>query len=184
MNDKEYLTVKEFAETAGITQQAVYKQLKHRLSRFATKVNGQQVISRKALEEFYSDDELCNFSTESLTTFNPNSTQNNPVEQPKNETTDRMNEQLITMLQNELEQKNKQIADLNERLAESNKLINQEQQLRLFEQNKYLELETKYNEDTEKYRKQQEEQEQARNKNIFSKFIDRMKKKNYNDDNN
>ena len=31
---------------------------------------------------------------------------------------------------------------------------------------------------------QQEEQEQSRNRNIFSKFIDRMKKKNYNDDNN
>lgn len=53
MSEKnEYMTVKEFAETVGITEQAVYKQLNNRLSTFSTKLNGRKVLKIQALQEY------------------------------------------------------------------------------------------------------------------------------------
>ncbi len=53
MSEKnEYMTVKEFAEAVGITEQAVYKQLNNRLSTFSTKLNGRKVLKIQALQEY------------------------------------------------------------------------------------------------------------------------------------
>ena len=53
MNEKqEYMTVKEFAAAAGISEQAVYRQLNGKLSTFSTKLNGKKVIKIEALREY------------------------------------------------------------------------------------------------------------------------------------
>lgn len=48
--DNSYLTVKEFAEKANISQQAVYKQINGRLKPFIHMVRGQKVIEAAALK--------------------------------------------------------------------------------------------------------------------------------------
>ena len=42
MNEKEYITVSEYAEIKGISQQAVYKQLKNKLKPFLIMVESKK----------------------------------------------------------------------------------------------------------------------------------------------
>lgn len=43
MSEKqEYMTIKEFAAAAGVTEQAVYKQLNNKLSTYSTMLNGKK----------------------------------------------------------------------------------------------------------------------------------------------
>lgn len=72
---KGFLTVKEFAEQANISQQAVYKQLNSRLKPFIHNVKGQKFIEATALEKFYS--------TQVVQSLNPDSTQENQDIQPQ-----------------------------------------------------------------------------------------------------
>ena len=52
MNDQ-YISVKEFSERAGISVQAVYKQLNKRLKPYLTMVDGIRMLDIKGLEEVY-----------------------------------------------------------------------------------------------------------------------------------
>ena len=51
MQEKDLLTVKEYAEAVGVSQQAVYQRLNKGLSSFVVEVKGQKFIKRQALEE-------------------------------------------------------------------------------------------------------------------------------------
>lgn len=139
MVENEYISVKEFAEKAGISVQAVYKGLNNRLNRYVKLVDNQKMLDIRALQDIYGIEveqsiqpELTTNSTEELT--------NNDV------MIDTLLEQ-IEILRNELEVKNEQIrekdkqlkekdnqiAALNTRLEESHRLLDQQQQLQAME---------------------------------------------------
>jgi len=69
-----YLTVKEFAAAAGISQQAVYKQLGSRLKPYVENKGSQKVIAEEALKEFYPAADLPADSTPDPTNSTLNST--------------------------------------------------------------------------------------------------------------
>lgn len=111
------LTVKQFAEATGLTQQAIYKQLNKRLNNYVVIVDGQKMLKRSALKDF----------------------SNSTVEQQDNNSFNTLleqNQQIIDMLKKELEEKNKQIAELQ-------KIVDQQQKLTGIAQAKILELEEK-----------------------------------------
>ena len=93
--DKEYLSVKEFAEAAGVSYQTIYKQLNSRLEPYVTMIKGQKMIKTAALKEFYEVEEDSSTDIQQDTTqINSNSTSTQPnstdiqptstkVEQPK-----------------------------------------------------------------------------------------------------
>lgn len=148
-----YLTIKEFAAAAGVSQQAVYKRLEKALKPYYKIIDGKKMIAKEGLE-------LYNFSTIQPTI---KSTVVEPVENTEAvrpsggfsslnhstnpttglTTTEAQFEALnktLEILQRELEVKNKQIDDLNNRLAEALKtvdnqtlLLNQQQQLSLMD---------------------------------------------------
>ena len=53
MNEKKYITVKEFAAAAGVSNKAIYQQLSGRLKEYCIFENGKKMIDAKALELFY-----------------------------------------------------------------------------------------------------------------------------------
>lgn len=88
----EWITVKEFSERAGISVQAVYKQLNKRLKPYLTVMNGTKMLNIKALEEVYGK------------------TEDEPIK-PK------VDERLLNQLIAQLEEKDRQINDLHRLLA-------------------------------------------------------------------
>lgn len=56
MNDKELLTIKEFAELSGRTPQAIYKQLNNKLSPFVKMVDNKKMLEKRALKEVFDID--------------------------------------------------------------------------------------------------------------------------------
>lgn len=50
--NKEYLSISEFAEKAGVSPQAIYKRLSTDLKEFATELNGHKVLKIEALRLF------------------------------------------------------------------------------------------------------------------------------------
>ena len=56
MEYKEYLTIKEFADLAGVTRQSVYKKLDNSLSTYVSTIDNQKMLQSKALFEVYHID--------------------------------------------------------------------------------------------------------------------------------
>lgn len=88
----QYISVKEFSERAGISVQAVYKQLNKRLKPYLTMVDGIRMLDIKGLEEVYGK------SAEQS------------VEQ-------KVDEKLLNQLIAQLEEKDRQINELHRLLA-------------------------------------------------------------------
>jgi SMC interacting uncharacterized protein involved in chromosome segregation len=101
---EEYISIKEFASTVGISLQAIYKRLSTDLQPFVQLVEGKKMLNIKAFDLFV-------FNRDSTKVEN-NST---PVER---EIIDTM-QKTITALTAQLEAKDMQIAELNERLREA-----------------------------------------------------------------
>lgn len=55
IKEKNYLSVKEFAAAAKISDKAVYQQLKTRLKEYSESVDGINYICESAIDRFYSD---------------------------------------------------------------------------------------------------------------------------------
>lgn len=53
MEELQYITVKEFAERAGVSAQAVYKALNKKLSPYLKEVDGKKMLNIRALREIY-----------------------------------------------------------------------------------------------------------------------------------
>lgn len=53
--EKKYLSVKEFAAAAGVSNKAIYQQLNGRLKEYCKVINNVKMIDEKALEVFYND---------------------------------------------------------------------------------------------------------------------------------
>lgn len=160
--DKGYFTVKEFAEKANISQQAVYKQINGRLKPYIHNVKGQKVIEAAAFKKFYSTEvQQPNNpdSTPEIQDFKPedeqlNSTQiqpdnNNQKQQELEQQIKELQGQLKQIIENEQEekqflrdqikQKDKQIESLTDNLKIA-------QQLAAADKKKVLELEAKQEE--------------------------------------
>lgn len=118
MNDKEFLSVAEFAELAGVSRQAVYKQLSTKLKDFVNLVDNKKYINRKGLGVFEST-ETVNHSTK----CKPNV---NQAEQPSER----------DFLIKQIEEKDKQIVFLQSEVERLGKLLENQQVLLLNEQQK------------------------------------------------
>ena len=94
--EKEYLSVKEFAEEAKITTQAVYKQLNNQLKGRFKVVDGKKKIERSALALFEKKDEQ-------------------PVD-------NQLQTELYNQLRNQLQEKDAQIAQLQKLLDQEQQL--------------------------------------------------------------
>lgn len=118
----EYVSVKEFAEMAGISKQAVYSQLDTRLNKYVVQVGKVKKIDKAALLEFYPNQSVNQVEQEKQPSLNQ-------VEQPKNEPKSAELGGVLDVLSKQLETKDKQIEELNKRLAEAYNIINQQQVL-------------------------------------------------------
>ena len=54
MKNNEYLSVKQFSERAGVSSQAVYKQLNNKLKKFKKVENGKSYVNIRGLSCFVS----------------------------------------------------------------------------------------------------------------------------------
>ena len=114
MDNQEYLSIKEFAALANVTQQAIYKRLANpadELCRYLVEFNGKKKLDISALDLFLKTDNSTGCSTGCSTVEN----------------------KLIDILQQELAAKNEQIDNLT-------KLLHQEQQLHLLTKQELLAL--------------------------------------------
>ena len=103
---KDYISIKEFAELAGVSQQAIYKQLNNKLKTYLKVVDNKKMLNKSALELF-----------------------------KKQENSSTVEQQLINMLQTELNQKNEQIATLQKLLDQEQQLhAMTRQELKLLEE--------------------------------------------------
>lgn len=114
MQEKDLLTVKEYAEAVGVSQQAVYQRLNKGLSSFVVEVKGQKFIKRQALEEAQVQKDSSKVEQDS-------SKDSIKIEQGLNNV-DKLLEtlsQTVTLLQGQLEVKDQQISELNKRLEQA-----------------------------------------------------------------
>ena len=152
--ETEYLSIKDFAEKAGVSQQSLYKRLNklnNQLNNYIKLVDNQKMIDIRALQEVYG-----------VEVEQPIQPKIEPVEQPIQPNFDSIlsqNQQMIDMLKEQLEAKDKQIENLT-------KLLDQEQQLNAMNQQKILALETKLEEPTEPV-----EPDEEPPKGFFSRFF-------------
>ena len=139
----EYLSVKDFAERAGVSQQAIYKQVERKLNNYVKMVENQKMIDIRALQEVYGVE----------------------VEQPIQPNFDSIlsqNQQMIDMLKEQLEAKDKQIENLQ-------KLLDQAQMLNAMDKKKIESLEIKLEEPNETDPKESDEPQKGFWSRLFKK---------------
>ena len=144
--EKDLLTVKEFAELAGVSVQSIYKKLgkaNNPIQRYLKEVKGVKYIERRAYAILYSSapaptaaEEVSPAIVEEPTPPQPGESEAPP---PPKSSTDRILdilEQQLEEQRRQLQEKDKQIAaqieqinSLLARLEESSQIINQQQQL-------------------------------------------------------
>ena len=142
--DKEYLTIKEYAEIKGVSVQSVYKRLNGTLKPFLSTIKGRKMLSREALgENFKPFKPLNSFNVESegLNVSKNDSSLRRDVGEPSASThteierINKRNEELIDDLRAQLKEKDAQIKEMNEKvisLFETNqRLMENNQQLQL-----------------------------------------------------
>lgn len=123
---REYITIAEFAEKAGVSKQAIYQRLNKGLKEYFKVVDGVKMLNIKALEELYGKELEQDIEQE--------------IEQESQENSQE-NQDIIKVLLEQLRVKDQQIADLNERLADEQKnhgrtqllLVEKEHQLQMIE---------------------------------------------------
>ena len=149
---KDLLTIKEFAEAVGQTQQAIYKQLNKRLTNFVVLENGQKYIKAEAVGMYVEQQENNNCSTVQQQ-FNNKLNGAEQLIEAKNEQ--------IKTLQSELEEKNRQIKFLQDQLADITAALKASQSIQAL----YMQqIEDK---------KADQEQEQQQKKGLFARIFSR-----------
>lgn len=169
--ETEYLSIKDFAQKAGKSQQAIYKQVERKLKGYIKLVDNQKMIDIRALQEVYG--------VEVEQPIQPKVEEvEQPIQPPLQAEIEEKND-LIEFLKDQLRAKDEQIESmrhdsdttsdealneavlkqldiLNEQLKAKDKqienlqkLLDQEQQLNAMNQQKILALETKLEEPTE-----------------------------------
>ena len=146
--DKEYYTIKEYAELKGVSVQSVYKKLNGTFKPYVEVVEGRKVLKREVLEKTFSTKPSTlnlnveqPFSTEGLTSSENDSSPCTDKDSPSASTQaeimriNKRNEDLIDDLRAQLKEKDAQLSQLNEKvisLFETNqRLMENNQQLQL-----------------------------------------------------
>ena len=136
--EKDLLTIKDFAQLAGVSVQSIYKKIgkpNNPIQRYLVELNGLKYIRRAALDVLYSPAPAAAAS--------PAEVEEQPPQTDEPAKTKSSTDRLLDILEQQLEdqrrqlaEKDKQIADqsrqisqLLEQLAENAKIINQQQQL-------------------------------------------------------
>ena len=165
--EERYISIKEFAERAGVSPQSVYKRLTTSLQPYSTMVDNQKMLNIQALQDIYG----VKVDNPIQPDIQPNNQQvDNPIQPDIQTLIDSFNEQLrakdqqierlmqqadetMTERQDMVERslyeaavnqsnvKDEQIKELNERLKEAQKALDQEQQLHLLSKQRVLQLE-------------------------------------------
>lgn len=126
--ENRYISVKEFAQRAGISVQAVYKGLNNRLNQYVKLVDSQKMLDIRALQDIYGIE----------------------VEQPMQPelSTDSTNDivldtllKQIEVLKSELDVKNEQIKEKDKQLSDTLKVLSQAQHLQAVAESKIKLLE-------------------------------------------
>lgn len=171
----EYLSIKDFAKKAGVSQQSLYKRLNNpnnQLNNYVKMVENQKMIDIRALQEVYG-----------VEVEQPIQPIIQPVEQPIQPLLQATIESLSKELERkseELQAKDKQYADLKASMEEQlkvkdkqiehyGKLLDQEQQLNAMNQQKILALESKLEEPNEVDPKESDEPPKGFWAKIFKK---------------
>lgn len=127
MDQKEYLTIKEFADAAGVSKQAVYQRLTGTLKPYVSIKDGVKYLNIRALELYEGDDAVKKLKKN-------NQEKSNSVQV----------DSMIELLKRELDQKNKQIDELHKLLEQSQVNLSQAQyRLQLIEDQRNEEPEEK-----------------------------------------
>lgn len=156
---KKYFTVKEFAEAAGISQQAVYKQIDNgRLKRYTEVIEEQKMIRTTAFKRFYpkrvEQVEQLNSTAQNLDNSDLDVELAQPI-QPTRET--ELLEDQISDLREQIEGSKEEIQFLREQIAAKDMQIMSltdnlkiAQQLAAADKKKLLEIEEKQKEQEDK----------------------------------
>ena len=127
MDQKEYLTIKEFADIAGVSKQAVYQRLTGTLKPYVSVKEGVKYLNIRALELYKGDDAVKKLKKN-------NQEESNSVQV----------DSMVELLKRELDQKNKQIDELHKLLEQSQVNLSQAQyRLQLIEDQRNEEPEEK-----------------------------------------
>ena len=147
--DKEFISIKDFAEKVGVSVQAIYKRINNKndkIQPYLNQFNGKFFVSIKAVDELFKTDNL----NQDLNQVE------NPCEIPGIELNDKNFSKVIDTLtaqiisyrkeietkDKQIETKDKQIADLTELMKSNAQMLNQQQQLNLMDKQKILQLES------------------------------------------
>lgn len=135
-NEQEYMTIKEFAAAAGVTEQAVYKQLNNKLSTYSTTLNGKKVLKIEALKEYKSKE----VETELTQKLNETEAEVNRLkEQIQQQKVDELS-RAVNELKEQIRAKDQQIGSLHDLLKESQEALNRQQQLTAIQEKRITEL--------------------------------------------
>ena len=139
---KDLLTVKDFAEKAGVSVQSIYKKLaktNNPIQRYLKVVDGVKYIEPRALEILYSPKAASAADDEEPPVVEETPPPKQAAPQQSKNSTDRILDLLEKQLEEQrrqllekdrqLQEKDNQIKSLLDRLEESSKIINQQQQL-------------------------------------------------------
>lgn len=137
MSEKqEYMTIKEFAAAAGVTEQAVYKQLNNKLSTYSTMLNGKKVLKIEALKEYKSKE----VETELTQKLNETEAEVNRLkEQLQQQKVDELS-RAVNELKEQLKAKDQQIGSLHDLLKESQEALSRQQQLAALQEQRIVQL--------------------------------------------
>ena len=163
----EFISIKEFAELAGVSTQSIYKRIRkadNPIQPFLKKEDNQFTIDKVALKVLYGVEV-------DQTTIQPSLKVDNPLQNDKetkenvkeskeikeditasNKVIDILREQLQAQ-RKDIEEKNTLITELNNRLAEITTLLDQQQKLSIADKKRILELEAGEQERQEKEEK-------------------------------
>lgn len=145
------MTIKEFAEAVGQTQQAIYKQLNKRLTKYVILDNGQKYIKSEAVGLYEEQQDNNKYSTREQQ-LNNKLNENERLIEAKSEQ--------IKTLQSELEEKNRQIKFLQDQLADITAALKASQSIQAI-----------YMQQIED--KKSAEQEQQQKKGLFARIFSR-----------
>lgn len=110
MDQNEYLSIKEFADIAGVSKQAVYQRLTGTLKPYVNIKDGVKYLNIRALELYKGDDAVKKLKKN-------NQEESNSVQV----------DSMVELLKRELDQKNKQIDELHKLLEQSQVNLSQMQ---------------------------------------------------------
>lgn len=145
--NSDYISIKEFAELAGVSQQSIYQRIKkphNPIQVYLKEVNNKTLIRKTALKDLYSND-------------NKQQEHTSPIER----VLDILENQLVEK-DRQLKEKDKQIESLLKSMEDTQKLLDHQQQLKAMETKLLIgKRETAEN----------KEQKQEEKRGFFSRFF-------------